>query len=185
MQKIANALKKINDFIVDGMAVIAGIILLLTMFLISYSILVRFFAESPMPWVMEVSTYALLYITFLGAPWLLKHNGHVGVDLIVGRLTKGKQAAMELFTSSIGLIVCVVVFWFGLMATLDALSRNIMIINMLAIPRYQLLAVIPLGGFFMVVEFAKRIAVRVQTLKEELSQGSTASISAVRHNVKE
>lgn len=164
MIEIAGILKKTYKIITDVMAVIAGLLLIGIMLAITYSVIMRAFFDKPVPWVMEITTYGLLYITFLGAPWLLRHDGHVKVDLLINRVSQYSQTFFEIITSTIGLVVSGAVFWFGLQVTLDNFSRNIVVINMLATPKYILLAVIPLGGFFLLVEFTQRIIGRIRSL---------------------
>ena len=51
-------------------------------------------------WVIEVSEYALLFITFLGAPYLLQLNRHVVMDLLTNGLSgRRKRLAFRLWRS--------------------------------------------------------------------------------------
>ena len=48
----------------------------------------RYFLNRPLVWVLELTEYALLWVTFLGAAWLLRQGGHVQVDVIVDFMSR-------------------------------------------------------------------------------------------------
>ena len=48
------------------MAWVAATCILFMMLAICYSVILRYFWNKPVPWIVEVSSYLMLYITFLG-----------------------------------------------------------------------------------------------------------------------
>ena len=110
---MSNQIIKWVDGIIDGMAAIAGLLLVFMMFSICYEVVLRYFLFSPLTWVTEISEYILLYATFLGAPWALKKEAHVKVDIVLARLGFKTQRIVNMATSLIGIGVCLVLVWFG------------------------------------------------------------------------
>ncbi|GAH24314.1 unnamed protein product, partial [marine sediment metagenome] len=55
-------------------------------------------------WVLEISEVSLLFITFMGAAWLLRREGHVSLDLLVPRLKPKTQTIINVTTSIVGAI---------------------------------------------------------------------------------
>jgi hypothetical protein len=51
-----------------------------------FEVTIRWLGGASQLWVIEVSEYALLFITFLGAPYLLAKNLHVVMDLVYDSL---------------------------------------------------------------------------------------------------
>jgi TRAP-type C4-dicarboxylate transport system permease small subunit len=154
-------LQRLIEVIIKAMAATAGVLLIFIMLAITYSVIMRAFFNTPVPWIMEISTYGLLYLTFLGAPWLLMQEGHVKVDLLLRKMAVKNQKIFDMITSITGFVICSTIFWYGIKVTLDNYQRNITVINMLATPKFILLAVIPLGGFFMMILFLQRIGQRI------------------------
>jgi TRAP-type C4-dicarboxylate transport system permease small subunit len=144
------------DRIIDGMAVLAGLSILFVMFSICYEVLLRYFNFRPLAWVTEVTEYLLLYITFLGAPWVLKEDGHVRVDIVLARLPWKTQKAFDLGTSLAGMLICAVLVWYGGKITLELYERGIPVIKTLAVPKYLLVGIIPVGSLLLIVEFVRR-----------------------------
>lgn len=155
---------------IDGMAWIAGLLMLFMMFSICYEVVLRYFHFHPPTWVTEITEYILLYVTFLGAPWVLKKDAHVKVDIVVTRLGFAAQKAMDVFTSLVGIGVCSVLVWFGTVVSWDHYQRDIPVIKTLEVPKFLLLGIIPLGSALLIVEFVRRAhRVRLES-KEDRKQ---------------
>lgn len=141
------------NVILEMMAWIAGLMAVIMMLAIVYSVITRFFFNKPQPAVIELSGYMLLYTAFLGAPWLLRQDGHVRVDLLVDALKPRARAVLLGVTSIIGTLVSLVVLVWGSMITVDMFRRGVTVTNILETPQWILMAVIPIGGFFLTIEF--------------------------------
>ena len=63
-------------------AIIGASLLFLIAAIICAEVVIRALGGASRLWVIEVSEYALLFITFLGAPYLLEKNAHVVLDLL-------------------------------------------------------------------------------------------------------
>ena len=137
------------------MAWVAGVLMIIVMLAISYSVVMRYFFNSPAPSIIEVSSYLLLYITFLGAPWLLRNDGHVKVELVVDRLGPRRRRAADLASSFLGLVVSLTLFAQGSITTFQQYERATTAMNILDIPKYMLLVIIPFGSIFLSYEFGR------------------------------
>ena len=50
------------------------------------NVALRFLTNHSILWVEEVSRYAMIWLTFLGAGLVLRHGGHIGIDTLQDRL---------------------------------------------------------------------------------------------------
>ncbi|MHB9150006.1 MAG: TRAP transporter small permease [Thermoleophilia bacterium] len=150
-------LTRVIDLITTGMAWLAGILVLLLMVAIVYSVATRYLFNQPQPAVLEMSGYVLLYITFLGAPWLLHNEGHVRIDLLTNSLGPRSTRWFEVVTALAGAVVSSLLLWKGAEVTLDYYQREIRVMNILDTPQYLLLCAIPIGSFFLVIEFLRHV----------------------------
>jgi C4-dicarboxylate transporter DctQ subunit len=139
------------------MAIVGAVMVLFMMFAISYSVITRFVWNKPVPWVVEISSYLMLYITFLGVAWLQRKEGHVRIDLFTSRLSPSARTGLDAFTSLGGVIVGLILAWKGFFITLDYFHRHVTVIGILNTPQYLLMAVIPLGSALLALEFIMRI----------------------------
>jgi C4-dicarboxylate transporter DctQ subunit len=135
------------------MALIAGLLLCFMMVSICYDVVVRAFGLQPPVWVTEITEYILLYVTFLGAAWVLKEDGHVRVDVALNQFSERTREGINIGTSVLGVLVCLVLTWFGAETTWDFFNRSIPVIKSLSVPKFLLLGIIPVGSFFLCIQF--------------------------------
>ena len=100
-------------------AVLGAALLFLIATIICFEVTVRAFGGSSRLWVIEVSEYALLFITFLGAPYLLEKNAHVVLDLLYASLSRKPRLIVQTLNAGIGFAVCGVLTVVGIQVVLD------------------------------------------------------------------
>ena len=61
----------------------------------------------------EIWEYSLLYITLLGAAWLLRKEGHVNMDIFYNRLSPRKRAILDVLTASFFFFFIGLMLWKG------------------------------------------------------------------------
>ncbi len=153
LQKVPAA---IFDSIIGMLAFLAGILLSFMMLGVSADVSMRYLLNRPIPWMLEVTEYCLLFITFLGAAWVLKRERHVTIDLVLNRLNPRTQATFNIITSVIGAIVCLVVAWYGAQATWDYFLTGLYRLTFLRPPSALIMAIVPIGSFLLFIQFLRR-----------------------------
>ena len=117
----------------------------------------RAFGGASRLWVIEVSEYALLFITFLGAPYLLEKNMHVVLDLVYDRFTGKRRMFFQIFNATIGLLVCVVLTFVGIHVVLDQFDIGVREVTVMRPYSWWITASLPLGAGLMSVQFLDRL----------------------------
>ena len=67
---------RIYDGVIVGLAIIAGAMVAAVFLMIVYDVAVRTLGFQPPFWTSALTEYALLYMTMLAAPWLVRQKGH-------------------------------------------------------------------------------------------------------------
>jgi TRAP-type C4-dicarboxylate transport system permease small subunit len=147
------------------MAYLAGFLICLMVFSVCYEIVLRYFFGRPTLWSAGLVEYIMLCVTFLGTAWLLKRDGHVRIDIVLIAMTDRGRAMLNVFTSFLSLVSCVVMCWYGVKSTWNIFVRKVMTAQDPEIPKFILLIVIPLGFFFLSIEFIKKILEGLALLK--------------------
>ena len=119
-------------------------------------IVMRYFFNHPLVWVVEICEYILLYITFLGSTWLLKNEGHVVIDIVPVFLGPRNEAMLNIITSILGAISCFALSWFAAQSTWDLFLRGVYDLKFLETPLAFVLAPIPIGSFLLSIQFLRR-----------------------------
>jgi len=118
-------------------------------------VLMRYGFNSPISWVVEISEYALLWITFLGTAWVLRNGGHVRVDILLQYLSPAALRACGLVSSAGGALTTLVLFGFGVDATWSAYARHAFKPTGIDVPTWMILIVIPIGALLLFFRFAR------------------------------
>jgi TRAP-type C4-dicarboxylate transport system permease small subunit len=153
---ILKRLEKIFDTVLELLSFISGIIFIFIMSSVCIDVFMRYFLNRPMNWVIEISEYLLVYMTFLGTAWVLRQDGHVTVDILTIRLNPKVRVITGITSSLIGVFVCLIIVWFGTIETWDNFERGVRNPSILEFPKAPLLAVIPFGSFFLMIQFIRR-----------------------------
>jgi TRAP-type C4-dicarboxylate transport system permease small subunit len=134
----------------------AGLTICVLAVMITADVVLRNAGIANMPWLLEVTEYALYITTFLAAPWVLSLGQHVRVDLIFSAVGPAAGRMLEIIADVLGFAVSVVLFWYGARVTLDSFLRGDWVYKELVVPEATLLVFMPIGGALLAVEFIRR-----------------------------
>lgn len=163
-------LKRLSKAAERGENILAGVaMLVLSLIIMSVclEIVMRYFLNRPLVWVVELTEYGLLYVSFFGAAWLLRKGGHVQVDIMIDLLNDHWRKRCAVFSSAIGLGVSLILTVFGAVATYDHLARGIYKPTVLEFPTGVVLAAVPLGSLFLTARFLILLLDRLIQLKQD------------------
>ena len=149
-------LRVILDRTIDSLAVFTQVLVVLVMLVVCADVFLRYFFNSPVFWVLESTQFALVFITFLGTAWVLKNDGHVRMDIMLNRLSQRTQDRINIVTSILCAVACLVVTWYGVKVWWDYYQINYIYAGSLKIPAYFLVAVIPIGSLLLFIQFLRK-----------------------------
>ena len=171
MNQVPSA-KRLFDRIVDYLAGAGATLVMATMLMVCLEVVMRYMLRRPQIWVVEISEYSLVWLTFLGATWILRSEGHVKVDILFGFVSPRAQAFLGIVSSLIGVCTCLVlcivgakVVW-GTFATWEVDPKS-----QIGMPKGPLLAIIPVCCLPLLVQFVRRGFSYVQAWKISKHQG--------------
>ena len=146
----------IFDRILDVTAAIAASLIVGMMLLVTVEVCLRYFLNRPMVWVITIIQWSLVFMTFLGAAWLLRREGHVIMDFVLNQLSQNSRDRLNAVTSVFCAIVCLVIFWFSLRVNIDYFQVHYIYQATVELPAFILQAVVPLGSFLLFIQFLRR-----------------------------
>ena len=163
-------INKIIDWCIVALAAIAGAVLLFMLLAICFATVTRKVFNMPFAFLIDYASYSLLYIAFLGAPWLLGKRGHINIDLFTNMM-KPKfghywQVGLDLVLAFTLMVVTVISF----IITKTNFVNGIIISDFLNTPQWVLMICVPVGSFFTAVE-ALRLAIRGLVNKPAIEEG--------------
>jgi TRAP-type C4-dicarboxylate transport system permease small subunit len=151
------------DSVLTVLAALAGLLLIWVTFSITYTIFARFLGYSGFVWGVQFTEYSLLWMTLLGAAWVLKRKKHVSVDLITGLLSRRTNQYLDLAHGVMGMVVAGLFCWYGTVVSWGQYQRGVVDIQVVDISKYLILLIIPVGFFFVFIQFLRNF---IQSLKD-------------------
>ena len=155
-----NSMKWLNAIFertVDVLGFSAAVLIAVVMLGVTLEICLRYFTPYSMVWIIELTQYGLVFITFLGATWVLKRDKHTSIDIVLNQLSPRPRNVVNVIISILGAIVCLIVTAYGTKVVLDYMQMSYFYPHAsLWIPAHLLAAVIPLSGFLLFIQFLKR-----------------------------
>lgn len=148
-----------------ALAVLAAAIIFLLGLLVFYGSIARYFFNSPSGIVFELTGYIMFFSTFLAAPWLLRENKHVSVEILKEFVFHKNTTYLKVASDIICLIVSTAFFIFSALSTYNQYSSGLKTIGLIEMPRYAVSLVIPVCALLMVLILIIRIKNNLQLLK--------------------
>jgi TRAP-type C4-dicarboxylate transport system permease small subunit len=153
------------DRVIEFLARLGAALIVFITFGVLIEVFLRYFFGRPIIWMVEVTEYCLLYIPFLSAAWLLKKDLHIRVDLVLSWLNPRAQALINFITSILGAIICLALVKYGVGVTWDYFRSGYFYPTPLRTPGFLILAIIPAGSFFLLIQFLKETYEYLRSLR--------------------
>ncbi len=149
------ALVRVYDTLLYLMAFVAAATLVWLMISVVTSVVMRNLGIQPFAWLFTSAEYGLLYITMLGAPWLVREKGHVHIELVTAALPPGIRRVVSRAVALGCVAVSGILAWYGLELFVTNIERNDYDVRAYFYPRWLLTITFPIAFTFMAIEFAR------------------------------
>lgn len=155
---MANALRLLDRglaLVVTTMAVIAAGVLVWLMVAIVLSVTMRNLGLQPYAWLFTSTEYGVLYMTMLGAPWLVRRKGHVHIELLTAALPEGPRQVLSRLVALGCVLICAYLGWKGYELVQVNLARMDFDVRAYFFPRWMLTIAFPISFGLMALEFSR------------------------------
>lgn len=149
----------------DTMAAIGGIFIICMMFMECYEVVSRYFFHRPTIWSVEICEYMLFILAFLGATWVLRKRAHISVTILLERLRPKTKIYCNLFSSFMGIIISLIIFWFSLKTSFENYVTGVNVVKTYAFPKWIFLSFICFGYLLLLVEFIRQFSGHLRGLE--------------------
>lgn len=146
---------KLYDSFLYAMAGVAGFMLVWLMISVTLSVVMRNAGMQPFAWLFTSSEYAILYMTMMGAPWLVREKGHVHIELVTAALPAPMRRIVSRLVAVLCVTVSVILAWKGAELFLGNIARNDLDVRAYYFPKWILTIAFPISFGLMAVEFSR------------------------------
>jgi TRAP-type C4-dicarboxylate transport system permease small subunit len=93
-------------------AAIGVVVIIIMIFLVTLSVLLRYIFMIGLPFTTEYSEYLLLILVYMGLAYTTIKEKHITVDFVVKRLSKKVRSGLEIATTFLAMTMVVIYFWY-------------------------------------------------------------------------
>ncbi|MFT9846327.1 TRAP transporter small permease [Aneurinibacillus sp. REN35] len=170
------------DMLSEWSGYLSGGAVLISTLIIVHEVVMRYFFAQPAIWQIEISMYLLLFTSFVGASYGLKHDAHVGIDLLVSKLAPRAQKKMRMFTSLLCIGLTILIGWRAGVLWLEAYENGWRAESLISTPLSIPYIALPLGMLLMTLQFIVLLYEDWSWLKAHTSSrtNETAEVQSMR-----
>ena len=103
----------------------------------------------PTSWSMELTEYALVYLTFLAISVTEKHGDHIRVDFFIRLLPEKIKSYVEIFNYFCIILFTVVLTYYGVKLLLRSYFTGVLSPTPLRVPVFWVQGILPIGAAVM------------------------------------
>lgn len=167
---------RVFDWVIDGSAFAGAVLVLFMALSIGLNVLLRRVFQAPLVWALPTTEFALLFITFLAAPVVLRREGHVRMTAITELLGPSARMWFYIAGSTIGAAVSLLLAWQTVNSTIDQAQSGAVLLQGIEVKKALITWVIPYGFTLLGLQFARQ-GINALRTKSRGSAGSPAGPS--------
>lgn len=131
---------------------VACVIVIADAIAVSVDTMMRYFLRESAIGIFELTEYSLVWMTFLGATWLLQKDGHIRMDVIVTRLNQRLQTVINIVVYGVCTILLAVVTFFSIKLIVYYYQTNYFFQTVLEPRRWAIELIVPIGCFMLFIQ---------------------------------
>ena len=164
--KVLLTLSRGIDWFNTQLAVVANWLVLLAAVISAANAGSRYlFSESSNGW-LEIQWYMFAGMVLLGAPYTLKMNEHVRVDLVYGMVSQRTQIWIDIVGGFLFLLpICLILMYFTWPWFVESWLQNEASSNAGGLIRWPVKLILPVGFFLMALQGVSEIIKRIAALE--------------------
>ncbi len=153
--KIITTIAAFFDRSINLLAYLARYLVMFQMLGVTGDVVGRYFLHKPIVGAVEVTEVMILWITFLGAAWLLKEGGHVKMEIVASRFKPRVQTTINMITYIVSALACLLLVWYGIRVTAEAFRAGTLQAGLINIPTSLVIIIIPIGSFLLFIQYVR------------------------------
>ncbi len=150
-----NRVVRATNIVVTAVAYLAGFVLLALMLLTTADVVGRYFFNSPIIGVFDLTHFAVLIMAFLGLAYCGFQGGHIVIELLYDRLSPSTASVLLRLINFVGCILFLLIAWRSAVQSVDVREFR----------EASQLLVIPFYPFYWVVAFGSVLFAWVMALR--------------------
>jgi TRAP-type C4-dicarboxylate transport system permease small subunit len=145
-------LLRLNGWLVSALSVLAVTIIAAMTIGISAEVILRMFSFPSIVGMIELTEYGLFVSTFFVAPYLLRTNEHIRVDIVMSRVDPVAARRVEYGVLIVIILISIITGVVGTKIMFTSIREGTLVFKDLIIPQWWLEWIIPLTSLAMALQ---------------------------------
>ncbi len=155
------ALKRILDKTLETGLWVSMLAMTLT---VIWQVFTRFVMRDPSSWTEELAIFLLIWIGLLGSAVALRRKAHLGIDIIVTRMSERWARITAIFVFSCVVFFALTVLFIGGIKMVVVVLMNNQISPALGVKMGYIYLALPISGFFITIYAVEFIVTEIKLL---------------------
>ena len=140
------------DTISDKMGKGVSFLILFLAIALIYEVVARYVFNKPTPWAHELGMFMFGSACMLAGAYVLLYKAHVNLDLLYARVTRRKQAILDLITAPVFFFVTILIIWYGTDFALNSWKMLEISSSPWHPPYYPIKTIIPIAALLLLLQ---------------------------------
>ena len=114
--------------------------------------------RASIPWALEATEYMLYGLTFFGAPWLLREQGHIAIEIAVERLPAALRRQVRRLADGLGAAICAVLLVYACRVLWSSYRSGTMVQKSFVFPEWYCYVIVPPVMLLLVILYLRSFA---------------------------
>jgi len=159
---VAILLERVNKFLLA----ISMVAMVVTAFVLTYSVVSRYFFKIPTDWQDEASVFMLVGVTFFCAAYVQSYRGHIGIEALASILPPSINAVRLFFVDAISCLFCAFFSWKSWTLLYEAVKDGQTTTSTFAPPLWIPYGMMALGMTLLSLQILLQVAIRITNKRD-------------------
>src|SRR4051794_37717573 len=173
------AVLRLNGWLVRILGVLAVVVIAVMMVGISAEVILRMFKFPSIIGLIELTEYGLFISTFFIAPYLLRTNEHIRVDIVMSRVGPAAARRVEYGVLLAIIVVSIVTGYVGAVIMIGSAREGTLVFKDLIFPQWWLEWIIPLTSLAMALQ-ALEMLIDLHQARHGVSHDPSQHVPGIR-----
>ena len=165
MAKLMKTVFKIINAMSSFTGIIGSICIFAAAIIVTEGVIMRKLFGTSTYWQIEASTFLLIYVCFMGAPYAQKHERHLNVDLAIIYLPPRVREILLIFVSIVTWLTCGIIAYYAWPMWWEAFVTNENTGTIWAAPLWIPYFFLPLGMTLMFLQYIVNITNKINDFR--------------------
>ena len=143
---------RVIDIISDKTGKGVSFFLIILAIALIYEVVARYVFNKPTQWAHELGMFMFGSACMLAGAYVLLHKAHVNLDLLYSRVTRRKQAILDLFTAPVFFFVTILIIWHSTDFALNSWKMLEISSSPWHPPYYPIKTIIPIAAILLLLQ---------------------------------